>query len=121
MCLAADLLVVRTVGEKIRKALYGCGICCAAQAAGQAAAKGRREADDLRARTHNNQKLQLPVILKTCHIYLLFCHFERSRKILLYRFKKRIRLVRIKHLIAIHHRHQVLRLGKIDDIMRVPR
>ena len=46
--MAADILVVRTVGEKIRKALYGYGICCAAQAAGQAAAKGRHEADDLR-------------------------------------------------------------------------
>ena len=46
--MAADVLVVRKIGEKIGKALYGYGICCAAQAAGQAAAKGRHEADDLR-------------------------------------------------------------------------
>ena len=32
-------------------------------------------------------------------------------------FKERIRLIRIKDLITVHHRHQILSLREIDDIV----
>ena len=45
---------------------------------------------------------------------------KETRLSLFHRLKESIRPPRIKHLIAIHHRHQILRLRKIDDIVRVP-
>ena len=39
----------------------------------------------------------------------------------LYRVKERIWVRRIKDLIAIHHRDQVLRVGEVDDVVRIPR
>ena len=39
----------------------------------------------------------------------------------LYRVKERIWVRRIKDLIAIHHRDQVLCFGEVDDVMRIPR
>ena len=36
-----------------------------------------------------------------------------------YLLEKSIRPARIKHFVAVHHRHQVLRLAQINDIMRI--
>ena len=67
----------------------------------------RRQADDLRARADDDQKLQLPVILELCP-YLLF-----------HRFKIGIRFIRIEDLVAVHHGHQVLGVGEVDDVVGV--
>ena len=39
----------------------------------------------------------------------------------LYWVEERIRVRRIKDLIAIHHRDEVLRVGEVDNVMRIPR
>ena len=39
----------------------------------------------------------------------------------LYWIKERIRVSRIKDLIAIHHRDKVLRVGEVDDVMCIAR
>ena len=38
---------------------------------------------------------------------------------LLHRFKISIRFIGIEDLVAVHHRHEILRVGKIDDVVGV--
>ena len=42
-------------------------------------------------------------------------------RLLFHRFKVGIRFIWIKHLVAIHHRHEILRFRKVDDVVRISR